>query len=154
MLLCLQPLSARRREHDDLAFITTLAEAEDVHTAVMCSDFDVAIIRSAPLIDDFDDVDPTLSPKKTSGRRSEIRMRLNLNAHEFIRWDSRIVHPQGPCDLASPAGTAAPKPPTPISRDNFSSSATRFSVDGWVENKLSIPRPDSGLMIKRGAVVG
>ena len=86
MLLCLQPLSARRREHDDLAFITTLAEAEDVHTAVMCSDFDVAIII-VPLIHDFDDVDPTLSPKKTSGRRSEIRMRLNLNAHELIGWE-------------------------------------------------------------------
>ena len=47
---------------------------------VMPSDFDVAIIRSVPLIDDFDDVDPTLAPIKTSRRRSEIRMMFNLNA--------------------------------------------------------------------------
>jgi hypothetical protein len=44
-----------------------------------------------------------------------------------------IVHPQGP------EGAGAPKAPSPISRDNFSSAATRLSVDGWVENKLSIP---------------
>jgi hypothetical protein len=73
-----------------------------------------------------------------------------------MRWlpDSRIVHPQGPDDLESPAGAPAPKLSRPISRDNFSSAAIRFSVDGWVESRLSIPRPDSGLTIKRGAVVG
>ena len=30
----------------------------------------------------------------------------------------------------------------------------RFSVDGCVENRLSIPRPESGLMMKRWAVAG
>src|SRR5262249_43228743 len=30
----------------------------------------------------------------------------------------------------------------------------RFWVDGCVESRLSIPRPDNGLMIKRGAVAG
>src|SRR5262249_48703360 len=65
-----------------------------------------------------------------------------------------IAHPQGPCDFLCSAGAAAPKPARPISRDNLLSAATRFSVDGWVENRLSIPRPDNGLTIKRGAVVG
>jgi hypothetical protein len=50
----------------------------------MSFDFDVAIAGSAPLIHNFDDVDPTLAPIKTSGRRSKIRMRLNLNARELI----------------------------------------------------------------------
>jgi hypothetical protein len=56
-----------------------------------------------------------------------------------------IVHPQGPPELVSLAGTEALKPPSPISRDKLSSAATRFSVDGWVENRLSIPWPDNGL---------
>jgi hypothetical protein len=56
-------------------------EAEDVHAAVMCFDFDISIPRSIPLIDDFDDLDPTLAPIKTSRWRLEIRMRVNLNAH-------------------------------------------------------------------------
>jgi hypothetical protein len=30
----------------------------------------------------------------------------------------------------------------------------RFSVEGWVENRLSMRTPDSGLMIKSGAVAG
>jgi hypothetical protein len=50
----------------------------------MPSNFDVAITRSVPLIQDFDDFDAALSPMKTSGRRSEIRMRFNLDAHELI----------------------------------------------------------------------
>ena len=53
--------------------------------------FDVSIIGSVPLIHDFDDVDPTLAPIKTSRRRSEIRMRLNLNMHELIHKIRRIV---------------------------------------------------------------
>jgi hypothetical protein len=46
--------------------------------------FDVAIAGSVPLIHDLDDVDPTLTPIKTSGCRFEIRMRLDLNAHDWI----------------------------------------------------------------------
>jgi hypothetical protein len=47
----------------------------------MSSDFDVAIARPVPLINDFDDVDPTIATINSSGRRSEIRMRLDLNTH-------------------------------------------------------------------------
>jgi hypothetical protein len=64
--------------------ITDFVEPEDVHAIVMPSDFDITIAGSVPLIRDFYDVDPTLAPIKTSGRRSEIRMRLDLNAHELI----------------------------------------------------------------------
>src|SRR5215471_17430877 len=92
--------------------------------------------------------------KRLRGAAFEIRMGLNLNVHELTQQDSKIVQPHGPCDFLSRAGAAPSKPPRPISRDNSSSAAIRFSVDGWVENKLSIPRPDSGLIIKRGAVVG
>jgi hypothetical protein len=57
---------------------------EDADTPVMPSNFDVAITRSVLLIHDFDDFDPALTPMKTSGRRSEIRMTFNLDAHELI----------------------------------------------------------------------
>jgi hypothetical protein len=36
----------------------------------------------------------------------------------------------------------------------IAAASTRFSVDGWVEKRLSIPRPDNGLTINRGAVAG
>jgi hypothetical protein len=56
--------------------IADFVEAEDVQTTVMSSNFDVTIAGSIPLIDDFDDVDPTLASTKTLGRGSEIRMTL------------------------------------------------------------------------------
>jgi hypothetical protein len=61
--------------------VADFVEQEDVQAIVIRSDFDVAIAGSVPLIHDFYDVDPTLSPKKTAGRSPEIRMRLDLNAH-------------------------------------------------------------------------
>jgi hypothetical protein len=66
--------------------ITDFVEPEDVHAIVMRFDFDVAIAGSVPLVHDFCDVDPTLSPKKTAGRRFEIRMMLNLNVHKRFQW--------------------------------------------------------------------
>ena len=50
----------------------------------MPSDFDVVIAGSVPLIHDFYDVDPTLAPIKTLGNCAEIRMKLDLNAHQLI----------------------------------------------------------------------
>jgi hypothetical protein len=64
--------------------VTDFVEPKDAHTPVVPFDFDVAITRSVPLIDDFDDFDPARSPIKTSGRPSEIRKRLNLDAHELL----------------------------------------------------------------------
>ena len=68
-------------------------EPEDVHAIVMRFDFDVPIAGSVPLIHDFYDVDPTLAPIKSSGRRPEIRMRLDLNAHELIDGITRFDGP-------------------------------------------------------------
>ena len=59
-------------------------EPEDVHAIVMRFDFDVPIAGSVPLIHDFYDVDPMLAPIKSSGRRPEIRMSFDLNAHELL----------------------------------------------------------------------
>ena len=70
-----------RREHDYLPAIADFVEAKDVDATVMSSDFDVAIARSKPLVDDFDDIDPTPAPKKGLWHGAEIRMRGNLNAH-------------------------------------------------------------------------
>src|SRR6516225_6569563 len=70
--------------------ITDFVEPEDVHAIVMPSDFDITIAGSVPLIHNFYDVDPTLAPIKTSGRRSEICMRLDLNAHELTHGITRL----------------------------------------------------------------
>jgi hypothetical protein len=48
----------------------------------------VAIAGSVPLIHDYD-VDPTSASIKTSGRCSEIGMRLDLNAHELTHGITR-----------------------------------------------------------------
>jgi hypothetical protein len=83
-------------------------------------------------------------------------------------WFPPKVHPQRPrrrvpCSQGPrpPPGAQGPDGAfsraaglNPIWRDRRSNSAMRFSVDGWVENKLSIPRPESGLMMKRWAVAG
>jgi hypothetical protein len=61
--------------------ITDFVEPENVQAIVMPCDFDITIAGSVPLIHDFYDADPTLAPKKSSGRSPEIRMRLDLNAH-------------------------------------------------------------------------
>jgi hypothetical protein len=76
-----QPFAALRREHDQLPSVADFVESDDAHTTVMTPDFDVEIVWSVPLIHDFDDFDPPLSPIKASGRRCAIRIRLNLNAH-------------------------------------------------------------------------
>jgi hypothetical protein len=59
--------------------IADLVEAEDIHATIVSFDFDVAIPGSIPLIDNFDYVDPTLAPTKTSGQGCT---RINLKAHE------------------------------------------------------------------------
>ena len=73
-----------------------------------------------------------------SGREGQVRIvpppRISLavfiDGPQMVLRLTVIVHPHGPPDLVAPAGIAAPKPPSPISRDNSSSAATRFSVDG------------------------
>ncbi len=84
MILALPLLRWRCAEHDQFPMVTDFVEPEDVYAIVMPSDFDVAIAGSAPPIHGFYDVDPTLAPIKSSGRRPEIRMRLDLNAHELL----------------------------------------------------------------------
>src|SRR6516165_1463862 len=84
------PLRRRRAEHNQFPLVADFVEREDVHAIVMRSDFDVAIAGSVPLIHNFYDVDATLAPIKTSGRRSEICMRLDLNAHELTHGITRL----------------------------------------------------------------
>ena len=73
-----------RREHDYLPAGADFVEAKDADATVMSSDFDVAIARSKPLVDDFDDIDPTPAPRKGLWHGAEICMRGNLNAHESL----------------------------------------------------------------------
>src|SRR5262245_35266094 len=89
MILGLPPLRRRRAEHDQFPLVADFVEPEDVHAIVIRSNFDEAIAGSVPLIHDFYDVDPTLAPIKTSGRCFEIRMRRDLNAHQWIHGITR-----------------------------------------------------------------
>ena len=73
-------LVRRRAEHDQFPLVADFVEPEDVLAIVIRSDVDVPIAGSVPLIHDFYDVDPTLTPIKPS----EIRMRVDLNAHQLI----------------------------------------------------------------------
>jgi hypothetical protein len=82
MILALPPLRQCRAEHDQFPLVADFVEQEDLHAIVIRSDFDVAIAGSVPLIHDFYNVDPMLTPIKTSGCRFEIRMRLDLNGHD------------------------------------------------------------------------
>ncbi len=75
------------RKHDQLSAIADLVEAEDVHVAVVSFDFDVAIPGSMPLIDNFEDRYPTLTPTKSSRHCLEARVRVNLNAHDFFFYE-------------------------------------------------------------------
>jgi hypothetical protein len=75
----------RRAKHDQLPSVVDFVEPEDVHAIVMRFGFNVPIAGSVPLIDDFYDVDPTPAAIKSSGRRSEIRVMLNLNVHKLIQ---------------------------------------------------------------------
>ena len=78
--------------------ITDFVKPEDVHAIVVPSDFDITIAGSVPLIHDFYDVDPTVTPIKSSGRSPEIRMRLDLNARELID-PAPMVHFRTCCSL-------------------------------------------------------
>ena len=71
------------------------------------------------------------------------------------------AQPQGPrararCQgfLGASAANGVIRPVAPISCAIASSAAMRFSVAGWVENRLSMRAPDSGLTMKRCAVAG
>jgi hypothetical protein len=89
MIVALPTLCWRCAEHDQFPMVTDFIEPEDVHAIVMPSDFDVAIAGSVPLTHDFYDVDPTSASIKTSGRCSEIGMKLDLNAHELTHGITR-----------------------------------------------------------------
>src|SRR3954468_14770307 len=69
----------------------------------------------------------------------------------------RALRPHGPALVlrgAEPPAAGVGTPSWPICRANCWSAAIRFSVEGWVENRLSMPRPVSGLTINRCAVAG
>src|SRR6516225_9716467 len=89
MIRALPVLRRRRAEHDHFPLVADFVEPEDVHAIVIRSDFDVAIAGSVPLIHDFYDVNPTPALIKSSGRSPEIRMKLDLNAHEWIYGTTR-----------------------------------------------------------------
>src|SRR5262249_31242799 len=94
----------------------------------------------------------TCEPRVATGQRRWFRVAWRRLYPQGPRWPSEerlLQGPDGGCPLEDEL-----RADTPISAASFSSSAMRFSVLGWVENRLSMPSPVSGLIMKRCAVAG
>src|SRR4051794_36023030 len=106
---------------------------------------------------DNPDVGPAL--QKMSGKTVPERVGRDGLADPRLSPGSPAGGLQGPGERATGADWYyAPLlrvPATPaIVAASSRRAAMRFSDEGWVENKLSIPFPESGLMMKSGAVAG
>src|SRR6266446_6540688 len=88
----LDPFCSRSLEHCQVPFGAGFVEAKNIQT-IGASDLDVAVVRSAPLIECFENIDPVPIEKK-SPRHSAIReMLLDLNAHDLgPPWSSRGLY--------------------------------------------------------------
>ncbi len=85
------PFCSGSFEHRQVPFGAGFVEAKDIQT-IVAPDLDVAVVRSAPLIECFDNIDPVpIEMKSPRHRHSAIRgMLLDLNAHDpGPPWSSR-----------------------------------------------------------------
>lgn len=76
-------LRLRPLEHRQFPVSTRFIEFQDVQGRIVAPDFDVTVIRPVPLIERFDDFDPTaVEMKRQEHRRAVvISMEFDLNAH-------------------------------------------------------------------------
>ncbi len=76
---------ARSRTSYQPPFGVGFIEAKDVQASVMAPDLDVAVVRSAPLIECFENIDPVpIEMKSPRHRHAVIRgMLLDLNADDL-----------------------------------------------------------------------
>ena len=85
------PFCSGSFEHRQVPFGAGFVEAKNIQT-ILAPDLDVAVVRSAPLIECFENIDPVpIEMKSPRHRHSAIRgMLLDLNAHDLgPPWSSR-----------------------------------------------------------------
>jgi len=64
-----------------------LIEAKDVHASIMSPDLDVAVVRSVPLIERFENVNLMPAEMKSRGHRHSavVSMLLDVNTHFWFQ---------------------------------------------------------------------
>ena len=91
MGLKLDPFCSRSFKHRQVPFGAGFVEPKNIQT-IVSPDLDVAVVRSAPLIECFENIDPVpIEMKSPRHRHAVIRgMLLDLNAHDLgPSWSSR-----------------------------------------------------------------
>src|SRR5262249_16945944 len=85
----LDPFCSRSFEHCQVPFGAGSVEAKNIQT-IIAPDLDVAVVRSAPLIECFENIDSVpIEMKSPRHRHAVIRgMLLDLNAHDLGPWGS------------------------------------------------------------------
>src|SRR6516164_3121152 len=136
----LDPFCSRSFEHRQVPFGAGFVEAKNIQT-IVAPDLDIAVVRSAPLIECFENIDSVpIEMKSPRHRHSVIRgMLFDLNAHDLgPSWSGRPTllsnselandnkkssSPSRDLALASPpsplqtaAGCAAPLPSRRVAR--------------------------------------
>ena len=87
----LDPFCWRSFEHRQVPFAAGFVEAKNIQT-IVATDLDAAVVRSAPLIECFENIDSVpIEMKSPRHRRSVIRgMLFDSNAHELgPSWSGR-----------------------------------------------------------------
>jgi hypothetical protein len=98
------PFCSGSFNHRQVPFGAGFVEAKNIQT-ILAPDLDVAVVRSAPLIECFENIDPVpIEMKSPWHRHSAIRgMLLDLNAH-----DRGPVGPASSADIATRPITGEP----------------------------------------------
>ena len=87
----LDPFCSRSFEHCQVPFGAGFVEAKNIQT-IVAPDLDIAVVRSAPLIECFENIDSVpIEMKSPRHRHSVIRgMLFDLNAHDLgPSWSGR-----------------------------------------------------------------
>ena len=87
----LDPFCSRSFEHRQVPFGAGFVEAKNIQT-IVAPDLDIAVVRSAPLIECFENIDSVpIEMKSPRHRHSVIRgMLFDLNAHDLgPSWSGR-----------------------------------------------------------------
>ena len=90
----LDPFCSRSFEHCQVPFGAGFVEPKNIQT-IVSPDLDVAVVRSAPLIECFENIDPVpIEMKSPRHRHAVIRgMLLDLNAHDLgPSWSGRDLY--------------------------------------------------------------
>ena len=90
----LDPFCSRSFEHCQVPFGAGFVEAKNIQT-IVSPDLDVAVVRSAPLIECFENIDHPLPIEMKSPRHPHAVIRgmlLDLNAHEGPSWSGRGLY--------------------------------------------------------------